>query len=392
MVAVQETMLTLGYDRYTAQTAYLNPTALLENAQIIGQSKLGKTVFMHHLFTALMHVGWSLCYIAPLGNLDPLLRAVPKQRYQDVIFLSPFAEHVVPWNPLEGAASVEMLHLFESLLGDSFLYRSRDLLLMSILALNNVPDATLEHIPKVLMNDLYRKRVVIPSITERAVAQFWTVEYEQWIKDRERTNAIAPLLNKIRIFSTSHPLRDMLCAKGTFTVPSLFEGKIFLCDTGRGRLGDTETILSSMILSKLTWAAMNTDRPYIVFYDNANFANEKVLQAAGESTLGLVFAHQSESQIKVPAAANIFAFQVNTDDARKLENIFPPWVQVGHLVDQTPYTCYAKGGQKTYRLETPPPLGFTPSKTKERVLEQSRRRYSRKREAIHEYLRSIIPN
>src|SRR6476619_5500029 len=39
MVAVPEAMLTLGYDRYTAQTAYLNPTALLENAQIIGQAK-----------------------------------------------------------------------------------------------------------------------------------------------------------------------------------------------------------------------------------------------------------------------------------------------------------------------------------------------------------------
>jgi len=389
MVAAPEAMLTLGYDRYTAQTAFLDASSLLENAQIIGQGKMGKTVLMHTLFLQLMHQGWSLCYISPLGDLDPLLRSVPKSRHQDVIFLSPFGEHVVPWNPLEGDAAGEMLYLFESLLGDSFLYRSRDLLLMSILALRNIPNATLEHIPKVLTDDHWRERVIVPTLTDRAVREFWTVEYEGWIHDKQRTTAIAPLLNKMRIFSTSHPLRDMLCAKGTFTPASLFDGKILLCDTQRGRLGDAETILSSMILSKLTWAAMTADRPYIVFYDNAQFANEKVLQAAGESNLGLVYAHQNGKQIDGPAAANTFAFQVNTDDARELEHIFPPYVQLTHLVDQPPYTCYAKVGQRTLRLETFL-MGFTPSKTKERVLEQSRRRYSRKRTAIHEYLKSIL--
>jgi hypothetical protein len=390
MVAVPDTMLNLGFDRYTAQPAFLSPDALPGNVQMIGQGTLGKTVLMHHLATQLMQLGWSLCYISPLGDLDPLLRAVPKSRFQDVIVLSPFGDSVVPWNPLEGEVTGETVHLFESLLEESFMARSADLLSMSIFALQNVPNATFELITKVVNDDEWRRKKINPIITEPAAKHFWEKEYEEWIKERFRRQAVAGFNNKMRVFSTSHPLRDMLCAKGTFQVSDLFDGKILLCDTQRGRLGKTETILSSMILSKLTWAAMRIDKPFVVFYDNANFANATVLNAAAESNLGLVYAHQHGKQLEAPAAANTFIFQVNKPDAQYFEDLFPPWVQIRDLVNQKPYTCYAKTTLHTLWLETPAPMGFTPSKTKQRVLEQSRRLYSRKRTAIHEYLKSIL--
>ena len=88
--------------------------------------------------------------------------------------------------------------------------------------------------------------------------------------------------------------------------------------------------------------------------------------------------------------SNVFAFQVNTRDARELEQLFPAYVQVSHLVDQRPFTCYTKLGQQVFRMETLPPFGGTVSKTKEHILQQSRERYSRSRTAVREYLRHII--
>jgi hypothetical protein len=387
-----EAMLTLGYDHYTSQTAYPDPAALQGNVQIIGQTQLGKTVLMQSLAIQLMRLGWSLCYIDPLGtSIDLLLDSIPRSYLdkQDVIFLSPFDEQVVPWNPLEGGVSGETVHLFESLLEESFMSRSQDLLSMSILALQTVPHATFEHIARVVNDDEYRRKVINPRLTDPEVKRFWEVEYESWIKERYRPQAVAALNNKMRVFSTSHPLRDMLCAKGTFQVHDLFDGKILLCDVSRARLGKVETILSAMILSKLTWAAMNSKKPYVVFYDNANFANENILHAAAESNLGLVFAHQSSTQITAPPTAHKFVFQVGIDDARKFEGIFP-YYAYRYLTDQKPYSCYAKVGQQVLHLE--PLAPFTTiygTKTQIRVRQQSREHYARSRDAVHTYLKHL---
>jgi hypothetical protein len=383
-------MLHLGFDHYTAQAAFLDPAALLENVQIIGQAKTGKTTLMQSLAIQLMHHGWGFCYIDPLGtSIDLLLEDVPGTFLdtQDVIYLNPFDATVVPWNPLEGDVSGETVQFFEDLLEDSFLWRGRDLLSMSIFALANIPNAVFEQIGRIINDDEYRRKFIIPTITDATVKRFWTVEYESWIREKQRASAVAALNNKLRIFSTSHPLRDMLCAKGTFRVEELFTGKILLCDTQRGRLGKVETILSAMILSKLTWAAMRLDRPYVVFYDNANFANANILQAAAESPLGLIFAHQHGRQLPAPSAAQHVIFQIGTDDARTFEGIFPYYAQ-RYLADQQPYSCYAKVGHRVMHLD--PLAPFTTiygSKTKSRVLRQSQERYARNRQAVHAYLR-----
>ena len=385
-------MLNLGYDHYTSQTAYLDPAALQGNVQIIGQTQLGKTVLMQSLAIQLMRLGWSLCYIDPLGtSMDLLLDSIPRSYLdkQDVIYLNPFDDTVVPWNPLEGGVSGETVHLFENLLEESFMSRSQDLLSMSILTLQHLPHATFEHISRVVNDDEYRRKIINPTLTDMAVKRFWQVEYESWIKERYRPQAVAALNNKMRVFSTSHPLRDMLCAKGTFQVHDLFDGKILLCDVSRGRLGKVETILSAMLLSKLTWAAMNSKKPYVVFYDNANFANENIFHAAAESNLSVVFAHQSEAQLRAPAAANRFVFQVGIDDARKFEGIFP-YYAYRYLADQKPYSCYAKVGQQVLHLDTLAP--FTTvygNKTQTRVRQQSREHYARSRKDVHAYLKHL---
>jgi len=272
------------------------------------------------------------------------------------------------------------------------MYRSQDLLKMGVLALNGIPDATLLHIPKLLTEDTWRRLVIVPKLQGPCRA-FWEEEYEQWIKERQRSQAIAPLMNKLRIFTTSSPLRDTLCAKERISPRQITQGKILLCDLAGPLLGQLETtVLASLLLARLSIIA---DRPYIVFIDNVEYLSQGILTSAlANPNIGVVLAHTFGSQVDMDAimshTSNVFAFQVNTRDARELEQLFPAYVQVSHLVDQRPFTCYTKLGQQVFRMETLPPFGGTVSKTKEHILQQSRERYSRSRTAVREYLRHII--
>ena len=61
-------------------------------------------------------------------------------------------------------------------------------------------------------------------------------EYEGWIKDRQRSISIAAPQNKLRIFTTSTVLTDILCAKERISPKEIVKSKIFLCDLDAQRL------------------------------------------------------------------------------------------------------------------------------------------------------------
>ncbi len=373
-------MLHLGKNlwRVGLPPAYLDPRDLLGNAWLLGQGET--TSLLEHLAWQLVNRGQGLAYIDPLGtSVRFIMDILPRMRIGDTLFVDPFSSAVIPWNPLEDLGHAhervasEMVHLLENMLdGGSFLYRSQDLLKMCILSLAHIPDATLLLIPKLLQNDAWRRKMVVPFLDPTLYA-FWEQEYENWIKERQRSTAIAPLMNKLRIFTTSSPLKDMLCSRSVIQPSDIIrQQKILLCDLQRQELGELETrVLASLFLARLNWSC---NQPYFVLINNGEYIAAGILASAlANPSLGVILMNTYGAQIDFDAVMghtqNLFVFQTNMADARQFENVFPPNVQVRYLVDQRPETCYAKLGNRVLNLEVLPPLGVTPSKMKERVFQ-----------------------
>jgi hypothetical protein len=380
-----------------------NPDAYLDSGSLghtwlIGQT--GKSALLESLATQLAYENIPFAFIDPLSTSMPyLLKSLPKRWIPETVYFDPFdPESVLPWNPLEDLALQQekvasaLVALFKKMLKEgAFEGRSQDILRMSILALQGIDDATFLHIERILNDDQWRRLHVVPKLMG-SVRRFWEIEYEGWIKDRQRSMSIAAPQNKLRIFTTSTVLTDILCAKERLSPKKIVQSKIFLCDLDAQRLGEIEaTVLASLLLARLALAA---EKPYIVFIDNVEYISPGILGFALKSKLQLVLAHRYGSEVDMSklmaSCQNKFVFQVGDDDARRLETVFPANVQLRHLVDQRPFTCFVKLGQQVLNLETFAPYAtYGTTKTPDSIREQSRERYQRSRAAVREYRRSL---
>jgi hypothetical protein len=208
MAAAAETMLSLnlGNNRLLVDNppATLPVEACLDNVWLIGQT--GKTTLLDHIAFQLASMGYNFCFIDPLSTSVPfLLHNMPKSWGQDVVYLHSLSDDIIPWNPLHDLADNpqdvinEMLFLLESLLAQSFMHHSQQLFRMGAFALAGIPEANLLHLSKLMTDDDWRRRRVVPTITDPRVRSFWKLQFQEWIKNKRRDDKIAAIQNKLDI-------------------------------------------------------------------------------------------------------------------------------------------------------------------------------------------------
>jgi hypothetical protein len=395
-------LLELGHNLYLPDNppAYLAPEALT-NTWIIGNNQTGKSALLERLAMQCAYHDIPFTYIDPLSTSMPyILGQIPKRWIPDTVYLDPFSDDIIGWNPLadlqvqqEKVAS-QMVMLFRKMLKEgSFEGRSQDIMKMSVLALSGLENATFLHIEKLLNDDTWRRLQIVPKLTG-SVRRFWETEYEQWIKDRQKSIAIAAPQNKIRIFTTSAILTETLCAKERIAPQEITKGKILLCDLHGFELGEIETtVLSSLLLARISVAVQ---KPYPVFIDNVEYISPDILKSALLNPFVRLVVAGSDVTPLMKHAKNLFVFQVGEDDAKHLAGEFPDYIQVSLLMKQDPYYCYIKregeafefGGKYT-RIQTLEPFAsYGDTKTPTRIRRQSRERYARSRTAVREYLKT----
>ena len=76
-----------------------------------------------------------------------------------------------------------------------------------LLALVEQPQATLLDVPRMLVDEAFRRHVV-SHLSDELVREFWRSEFAGW-HDRYRTEAIAPIQNRVRQLLTSPLLRQV---------------------------------------------------------------------------------------------------------------------------------------------------------------------------------------
>lgn len=391
-----------------------------QHMYVLGKSGTGKSVLLSNLIVQNINNGEGLCVVDPHGELvEEILHLIPDHRAKDVIYFNPAdIDYHIGFNVLalddpkyKHLVASGLMGIFTKIWANAWSSRMEYILNNAILALLDTPGTTLLGIPRMLVDKDYRQ-MVIGNLKDPVVKAFWVHEYEQW-RDQFRNEAIAPIQNKVGQFLSTSIIRNVVGqSKSTINIFDIMnEGKIFLVNVSKGRVGeDNSALLGGMLITKIQLAAMERVRIpederkdfYLYVDEFQNFATDSfsnILSEARKYRLNLTIAHQYTAQIATKDSTSVrdavfgnvgtmIIFRVGADDAEFLEKEFEPEFMAQDLVNLPNFHVYLKlmidgVTSRPFSASTLPPMKVDPEAgVKNKIIELSRSLYCRPREEV----------
>lgn len=348
---------------------------------IIGSTGSGKTTTLQYEIVQDMKNGKGVAIIDPHGDMaETLLRHVPPERINDVIYFNP--------DDLEYPIGLNLLELTPGLTGNELL-REKDIITESVVSvfrkifseddsgghrieyvLRNtihtaltVENATLFTVLKLLQNDKFRKEI-IKKLDDEDLIDFWNNELGK-AGDMQKVKMSAGITAKIGRFNSNAAAKLTLGqSKSTIDFEDIMNsGKILICNFSKGLLGeDVSELFGITTLAKLQLASLRRARLkqaerrafYLYVDEFQNFATPSFVQLLSEARkyrLFLTIAEQSTSQQDDQQMVNIIMANVGTvicfrtgnpQDERMLLPLFSPFIEQGEVSNLPAFNFYAK--------------------------------------------------
>lgn len=395
---------------------------------IIGKTGMGKSTLLENMIFSDIQAGRGVGLVDPHGDTaEKILDFIPHSRTNDVIIFDPSdVNHPIPFNMLENQdpalnsiVASGLVGVFKKLYADSWGPRLEHILRNTILALLEYPNTSMLGITRMLQDSVFRKRV-IRKITDPIVKSFWENEFEK-MQERQRTEAISPILNKVGQFLSSPIVRNIV-GQPHHSINLRFamdKGKIIIVNLSKGKIGeDNSALLGSMLITKFQLDAMSrSDIPeherkdfYLYVDEFQNFATESfatILSEARKYRLNLTMANQYIAQMPDEVRDAVFgnvgsmiSFQVGFDDAEYLAQQFggEKFITENDLVGLSKYTAYIKllidgMPSKVFSIDTLPPPDVEQGEGRNEIVRKvSRERYTVSRNLVEERIKKWSEN
>ncbi len=404
---------------FFAQTEFKNKESVMgvktpdrrKHVYIVGKTGAGKSTLVANMAIDDIRRGRGVAIIDPHGDLSStILDYIPKRRMKDVVYLEPFdTERPFSLNILEvrnkqhkDLVASGIVSIFYKIYGDSWGPRLEYILRNVILALLEVPDATLVDVLKLLSDAEYRKKVVTEHVTDPVIKNFWEKEFEK-MSDKLRAEAVSPIQNKVGQFVSSKMIRNIIGkSKSSVDLEKIMnDGKILILNLSQGKLGeDNAALLGAMIITQIQLAAMNRSyqkederRDFFLYVDEfQNFATTsfiKILSEARKYRLCLTLANQYIEQLDEEVQMAIFgnvgtliSFVVGARDAEILTKEFAEIYSENDLVSLGKYEIVLKLSIDDMTSAPFPaktlPLPKLKNENKDKIMQLSKEKYGRK--------------
>ena len=382
--------------RGSQKPIYLDDDDRRRHMYVIGQTGMGKSVFLENLAFQDMCDGRGFAFIDPHGDaVEALLKRVPEERIDDVIYFDPAdIEHPVGMNMFEHATDdqkdfivQEGISMLQSLFDPNnqgffgprgqHMFRNAALLLMA-----DPAGATFIDIPQCFTDPDFVKSK-LKYVTDKAVYDYWTKEFPQSQKSSDAGEVITWFASKWGPFLSNTIMRNTLGqVKSGFNIREIMDNKkIFLVNLSKGRLDDINANLLGMIfVMKFQQAAMSRQdipeherKDFCLYVDEfQNFATdsfESILSEARKYRLNLIVANQFMTQLtdKIREAllgnvGTIICGRVGVTDADLMVKAFSPVFSAEDLTKTPNHSAIAKVmmfgmPSSPFTINLPPPMG-----------------------------------
>ena len=375
---------------------YLDDDDRRRHMYVIGQTGMGKSVFLENIAFQDMCDGRGFAFIDPHGDaVEALLKRVPEERIDDVIYFDPAdIEHPVGMNMFEYNSEdqkdfivQEGISMLQSLFDPNnqgffgprgqHMFRNAALLLMS-----DPAGATFIDIPQCFTDPEFVKSK-LKYVTDKAVYDYWTKEFPASQKSNDAGEVITWFASKWGPFLSNTIMRNTLGqVKSGFNIREIMDNKkIFLVNLSKGRLGDINANLLGMIfVMKFQQAAMSRQdipedqrQDFCLYVDEfQNFATESfesILSEARKYRLNLIVANQFMTQLtdKIREAllgnvGTIICGRVGVTDADLMVKAFTPTFTAEDLTKTPNHAAIAKVmmfgmPSNPFTMNLPAPMG-----------------------------------
>ena len=378
-VNIPQDGILLGYNDYRGSKVDIKITDSdrRRHMYVIGQTGVGKSVFLQEMAKKDALSGKGFCFIDPHGDaIEDILMCIPKERAQDVIVLDPsdierpFGLNLLEYDPKHPEQKTfvinEMIGIFDQLYdlkatgGPMFEQYMRNAMLLIM----DHPESgsTLMEISKVLADPDFRK-MKLTHCTNPIVVDFWTKEAEKAGGEAALANMVPYITSKLTTFTSNDMMRPIISQqKSTVNFRELMDnGKILLVNLSKGKLGEINArLLGMVIVGKILMGALSRvdipedeRRDFYVYLDEfQNVTTNSIAQILSEARkyrLILTLAHQFIGQLKEEISKAVFgnvgsliAFRVGPEDAEFLEKQFTPVFSAQDLVNVDNRNCFAR--------------------------------------------------
>jgi hypothetical protein len=356
----------------------ISPQDSLEHCHIIGPTGSGKSTAMQNLILADINAGRSVLVLDPKADLvHDILARIPENRVNDVIVIDPSDPSPAGFNPLAFKNSHNpnliadaILAVFQEVFKENWGIRSQDVLSAALLTLVQTEGASLLWLPTLLTDEAFRKRITSKVTDKIGLEPYWTA-FEN-MKDSERRQEIAPVLNKIRQFLLRPGLRNVLGQSNPkFDLNDLFnKPRIVLVPLNKGLIGSESARLLGSLIVGLTWtlalgrANQPSERRRLVsvyidelqdYLSLPTDLSDALAQARGLG-VGLTLAHQYREQLPPNIRAGVdtnarnkIVFGLSASDAKDMAAMAPELEAVDFMTlpRYHIYTSFQQNGQNT---------------------------------------------
>ncbi len=341
-----------------------------KHTYVVGKTGVGKSTMLENMAMDDIREGRGIAFIDPHGDpYERVLKNIPEHRIKDVVIFDPSdAEHPIGFNLLENInpemktlVVSGMIGIFQKIWAFTWGPRLEHILRNAIMALMDYPNSTMIDILRILSDKTFRQSVV-DTIQDPVIREFWTKEFEGY-NDKLRSEAIAPIQNKVGQFVSSPIIRNIIGQpKSTIDLDEIINGnKILLVNLSKGKIGeDNSALLGAMLITKIQLAAMNRaymdedDRKDFFMYvdEFQNFATESfatIFSEARKYKLSIIVANQYIAQMPEEVRDAVFGnvgtiitFRVGAQDAPYLAKEMAPVFDETDLINLDKFHIYVK--------------------------------------------------
>ena len=387
----------------------------------MGKTGTGKSTMLENMAIDDIREGRGLAVVDPHGDLiNHVMDYLPEERIKDVVWFSP-ADRIFPvaFNPLEtvdpdlkNIVASGVVGIFKKIFGESWGPRLEYILRNTVLALLDYPNATMLGITRILVDQNFRNKVV-SQITDPVIKDFFVNEFEQY-DPKFRTEAIAPIQNKVGQFLSSSTIRNIVGQpKSTINLQEIMDkGKILLVNLSIGEIGeDASALLGALMITKIQLAAMQRApipeeerRDFYLYVDEfQNFATDSfavILSEARKYRLNIIMTNQYIAQVPEEVIAAVFgnvgtliSFRIGAPDADVLQKEFMPVFEAIDLVNLDNYHVYVKmsidGVTCPAFSAITLPRRLQKLGNREKIIDFSRSHYSQKKEYVESQMQTL---
>lgn len=378
-VNVPKEGILLGYNDYrgTKTDIRITDNDRRRHMYVIGQTGVGKSVFLQEMAKRDALSGKGFCFIDPHGDaIEDILTVIPRERAEDVIIFDPsdverpFGLNMLEYDPAHPEQKTfvinEMIGIFDQLYdlkatgGPMFEQYMRNAMLLIM----DHPESgsTLLEISKVLSDPEFRK-MKLAHCTNPIVIDFWTKEAEKAGGEASLANMVPYITSKLTTFISNDMMRPIISQqKSTLNFREIMDdGKILLVNLSKGKIGEINArLLGMVIVGKILMGALSrVDTPeaerkdfYMYLDEFQNVTTNSIAQILSEARkyhLVLILAHQFIAQLKEEISKAVFgnvgsmcAFRVGPEDGEFLEKQFAPVFTAQDLVNVDNRNCFAR--------------------------------------------------